>query len=505
MKRRSLFSLSHQWLGTFNMGQLVPTGYVDALPGDTFQHGVRSVIRLSPMDRPQYSTSVCRTHVWRIPMRLLWEDWEKFITGGEDGKQTPAWPTIDATAGFAVGSLGDYLGFPVGINLGQVDAIPFRAYAFVFNRRYRVQQLVAEVGFSTASGVDATTNQQLLYAPWERDYFTLCTKEPLLGDPVVLPIGSTAPVEYVHANTDPWTVRRADTGAPVTEAATGVPTRTASQDELHDENTATDRPLHFDPKGNLQTNLAGATGVDLIEFRIAQAIQRYREARNLYGARLTEYIYHEFGVRSSDARLQEPEYLGGGKYPIQVSEIVQTAPTTGGSQDGVGNLSGHGLGVVSSPRYRVFFEEHCVVLTLMSVMPKTLYAQGVPRKYLKRVKEDLYQPELAHVGDEMVTNREIWAASATPDEKFGYQRRYEKYRREPSTIHGTFRDGGSGDTVWHQGRLFTSDPLLNGAFVTSDPAARIFQDTTGVQMQVLVKHSLQARRVVDKHGTAYLK
>jgi hypothetical protein len=248
---------------------------------------------------------------------------------------------------------------------------------------------------------------------------------------------------------------------------------------------------------DIYADLTNATAASINDLREAFALQRYAEARMRYGARYSEYLRY-LGIKSSDARLQRPEYLGGGKQTLQFSEIIQAAGTTDGSATGVGDLKGHGIGALRSNRYRRFFEEHGYVITLMSVMPKTMYMNGLPRTWSRTTKEDFFQKELQHIGQQEVLNKEVYAQHSTPGGTFGYQDRYDEYRRSESTIAGDFRD-----TLdhWHMARVFTSDPTLNSTFITANPTDRIFQSTSTDSLWIMANHSIQARRMVSKLGT----
>jgi len=229
------------------------------------------------------------------------------------------------------------------------------------------------------------------------------------------------------------------------------------------------------------------------------ALQRYAEARSRYGSRYTEYLSY-LGVRSSDARLQRPEYLGGGRETIQFSEVLQTAEGT----NPVGELRGHGIAAARSNRYRRFFEEHGYIISLMVIRPKTIYAQGLFRTWNRRVKEDFWQRELQHIGQQEVLNKEVYAAHASPDGTFGYQDRYDEYRRSESRVSGEFRDTTL--DYWHLARIFGSSPALNSSFVSSVPTKRIFAvtDPEVDSLYVTVKHSTQARRQVAKEGHSFI-
>lgn len=219
----------------------------------------------------------------------------------------------------------------------------------------------------------------------------------------------------------------------------------------------------------------------------------------MYGSRLTEYLAY-LGIKSSDARLQRPEYLGGGKQTFAWSEILQTAPdaTTGTTgADGVGNLKGHGIGAMRTNGYLRFFEEHGYVVSLLSVRPRTMYATGLHPMWSRTTKEQFWQKELEDIGQQEVYKKELYLAGANNNAVFGYQRRYAEYMSVPSQIAGDFRTTMN---YWHLGRLFAAEPSLNQSFVECDPATRIYQVESEDPLWVMCSHSIQARRMVKRTG-----
>lgn len=255
----------------------------------------------------------------------------------------------------------------------------------------------------------------------------------------------------------------------------------------------------------LRANLANATAVTINALRQASAIQRFMENRARWGSRYAEYVRHAFGARPLDARLQRPEFLAGGAQRISMSEVLQTAPDpqAGQRQFGVGDLYGHGIGVTRSNRYRVAFQEHGYVISLVSVRPKAMYTNGIARSFLRSNKEDFYQPELAHIGQQQVRTAEVYATPANQADFFGWSDRYQEYRYQRSEVHGDFRDTLD---YWHLGRKFTDAPALNQSFVQCDAAEtkRIFNEQTANSCWVATQHNLQALRVVTRDATPRL-
>lgn len=497
MKKRSKFSLSHYRLLTMKMGYIVPIGMVEVLPGDTLRHATSIFLRLAPMLAPVMHPCHVTVHTWYVPYRLIWDEFEDFITGGPDGLNTSVLPTITApTNGFAVGSLADYLEVPPKFGGIEVSALPFRAYNLIYNEWYRDQDLESEIPLSTDSGADTTTALNVLRGDWERDIFTTARPWPQKGPGVTVPVNAGA--FQVKSNVVPG-----DT-FPTFKFGTGIAglyTQNPGTGIAETDKVALTEPvpkMNFgfwqNPALKVNTTITPGTdlgSVDVNALREAFALQRFEEHRAMYGSRYVEYLRY-LGVKSSDARLQRPEYLGGGKQTIQFSEVVQTAE----GADPVGTLRGHGIGAMRSNRYRRFFEEHGLVMSFLLVRPKSIYMQGIPRTYLRRVKEDFWQRELEHIGQQEVYTRELYAG-ADADKVFGYQNRYDDYRQHWSSVSGEFRDILN---YWHMARDFSNEPVLNADFISSVPTERIFAAQQNDQLYVMANHSIQARRLMSKYG-----
>lgn len=484
--KRSKFSLSNTKLLSCDMGELVPLGLTEVLPGDTLQQATNALIRVSPLLAPVMHPVNARIHHWYVPHRLVWEDFEDFITGGDDGFDASVFPTL--TDNFAVGTLGDYLGVPTGVAGLEASALPFRGYNLIFNEWYRDQDLVTKLIIATASGADTTTETDMQNIAWEKDYFTASRPWTQKGPEVTLTLAGDAPVTGIGNKASmAWS-----------SSATAIRETDGTGTETYADSKATntsDFHIEEDPTNagfpNIRADLSGVSATTINDLRLAFALQRYEEARARYGSRYTEYLRH-LGVRSSDARLQRPEYLGGGKQTIQFSEVLQTAEGT----QPVGELRGHGIGALRTNRYRRYFEEHGYVFSLLSVRPKTIYTQGLSRHWNRRVKEDFFQAELQSIGQQEVLNKELYAAHTTPEGVFGYSDRYDEYRRTESTVSGEFRE-----TVldfWHMARIFASDPTLNADFITSVPTKRINAVQTNDVLWIMANHSIQARRMLSK-------
>lgn len=484
--KRSKHSLSHSKLFTCDMAELIPIAWFETLPGDTIQHVTRALLRVSPLLTPVMHPVHVRIHHWFVPLRLIWDGFEDFITGGPDGSDDtiPPYRQLNG-ATVTEGGLNDYFGVPPATYPAvdyRLSALPHRAYSLIWNEWYRDQDLQTELVVSKASGQDTTSNVALQKCDWEKDYFTSARPWPIKGDAVLVPMSGAAQVKDLS-------------GQFVQTAAAVIGATTA-------------RGLTDTVSGDLgasQTLFADLTagvgvGISINDLRESMALQRYAEARARYGSRYTEYLRY-LGVRSSDARLQRPEYLGGGRQTIQFSEVLQTSPTTSGTPNiGVAELKGHGIAAMRSNRYRRFFEEHGIVMTLFSVRPKTMYTQGLHRSWSRATRMDYFQRELAHIGQQEVQKKEVWAHAAAPTDTWGYQDRYDEYRRMESSVAGEFR---STLNMWHYARIFSGEPALNAAFVSADPTKRVNVVQNADVLWCMAAHSIQARRMVPKEGTSF--
>lgn len=480
--KRNKFSLSNYRLFSCRMGSLYPCGAFEVIPGDSVQQATTALVRCSPLLAPVMHPIDVRVHHWFVPYRILWDDFEDFITGGPDGDDQSVYPTLTPTV--AVGDLADYLGIPPGTTT-EVSALPFRAYALIFNEHYRDQDLVDPLVIETTSGPDSTTNTLLQRIAWEKDYFTSSRPWEQKGPAVTIPLTGSAPVQVGDGQqTGATQTLGVKTGDGLSRISTGS---TWAQTSGADDASATFA---------LSADLTDVSAVTVNALREALALQRYAENRARYGSRYVEYLRY-LGVRSSDARLQRPEYLGGGRNTIQFSEILQTAEGT----NPVGELRGHGLSAMRSRRYRRYFEEHGIVLSLMSIRPKTMYRESLHRLWSRRIKEDFWQKELQHIGQQEVFNSEVYSTHTDPKGTFGFVDRYDEYRRQPSNVAGEFRT--SVLDYWHFARSFASDPALNQTFTDCTPTEVPFAASTNDTLYVMARHSVQARRMVAKVGTSF--
>lgn len=484
--KRSLQSLSHNHSSTFDMGELIPISWFDAMPGDTIQAQTAMLIRTNPLLTPLMHPVYIHINHWLCPIRLLWDDFPDFITGGEDGADNTEHPYINVSNP-TLGSLADYLGLPTyaWTNTEKINALPFRCYAKIYNEHFRDTELQSELTINTGNGVDATTSTVLKNVNWAKDYFTSARGNPQLGSQVTVPIGEDAPITGFGLEASPGAAGATsllETDGSAARNITGWGSSSVAN-RIEEDPSNSGYP-------NIRADLSAATGVDINDLRLALSIQRFQEARQRYGSRYSEYLKY-LGVKGGniDARLQRPEFLAGGRQSIAFSEVVSTADS---GSDIVGTLRGHGISAVKSNKYRRFVEEHSIVMTMAYVRPKAVYTQGIFKKWFKTTKEDYFNKELQYVGDEEVMNKELYAGHTSPDDTFGYQGRYDSYRYHPSFVSANMNE--TTYNTWHLGRVFTGDPTLNSSFITCTPSKRIFANTSDDCLQVAANNRIRVRR-----------
>jgi len=468
--RRSMFDLSYSKLLTGDLGKLYPVLCDEVVPGDYWQIGNEVVLRFNPLLAPILHRIDCVTHYFFVPYRILDENWEDFITGGADGDNAYELPRFnsDLKELFLKGTLWDYFGFPLGNGVdaheqfGVLPIIyPWYAYARIWNEYYRDQNLQDEV---PVFGHPAKRN-------WEKDYFTSALPFQQRGTSPAIPLSGSAYADFDFSseghtsfivNTD-----NLELNSDIQLTAGGTALFGANHGtSLSAWNTKAENVLNQNT-----IDLSTVPTFDVNDLRLAFQIQKWMERNARAGVRYTEFLQAHFGVYPRDERLQRPEYIGGTKNPVIVSEVLQTSSTDATSPQG--NMAGHGINVQQGYVGKYHVKEYGLIMGLMSVMPKPAYMQGINRQWLRETRYDFYFPEFANLSEQAIMTAEIYNVSGTSEQTarsvFGFQGRYDEMRVKQNLITGDFRDTFN---YWHLGREFSKVPLLNSSFIECVPTKR---------------------------------
>lgn len=464
MLKRSKHNLSNLQVGTFDMGYLVPIGIQELVPGDTIQHKTDTLIRTLPLlAPPMHEVEIILTHTF-TPLRIIWEDFEDFITGGDDGLNASVLPTIDfSSSPVTKTSLAHYLGLPVGF-ASKASALPFRAYAKFWNDHIYDEELQVEANIDFSSGTDTTTDTTLKRVNWRKDRFTGANAQEQLGAAISIPLGTEADIITSNSTLPAQQIDSPGAGK-VRAASTGV---------------------------YLKADLSNASSATINELREAIALQKFAEMRQIYGATYEKMLQADYNITPRDMRLSNSEILSTGRGLLQFSEVLATADSTSVN---VGDMKGHAIAAVRSNRYRAFIEEHGYLISYVSIRPKPVYSQGVPRHWLKQTKEDFFNKHLQNMGMQPITNREVKHDHASPDGVFAYEPMYGEYRQGFDRYFGEMTDTLN---YWHFGRNFATDPALNSSFITCVPNSNPFAQSATDNILGMFKHKIAARRLLRK-------
>lgn len=506
--KRNLFDKSHENKFSCNMGYLVPIYIEDVVPGDKYRIQPEIMCRLAPTIAPIMHRVDIYTHTFFVPKRLVWNEFQEYISGGKNGTLQPIKPYFtyaqlknSGRAATALnGTLLDYLGYPTFSDTGslnsevKIDALPLRAYMQIYNDFYRDQNLVAEIPFSKGSGQlqtsDLYTLLELKKRCWHKDYFTSALPFAQRGPEVSLPMGGTAPVVYTGADAlNPPVLVNYGNSNESGIVSTGSPNTSQQLRTLNNSDTGA---YAYDPKGSLKVDLSNATAVTINALRRASALQKFLERSALGGSRLIESNFVHFGVMGKDYRYQRAEYLGGSCQNMIISEVLQNSISSEQAEKGLGltgSMSGHGLSANVNKPITKYFDEQGYIITILSVLPRASYQQGLNRMFTRFDRLDEYFPEFAHLGEQEVKKSEVYFDvsatddSAYNDSTFGYQSRFADMKYQSDEVHGDFKESLD---FWHMGRRFNGSgssfesntkPLLNSTFLECNPTKRVFNVT----------------------------
>ena len=493
---RSRFQRNSDNKTTFNTGDLIPIYLDEVLPGDTHKVDVACVMRMATPIFPVMDNAFCDFYFFFVPNRLLWQHWKEFMGENKETAWTPkteySVPQVTAPkGGWAEGTLADYLGLPTNVEGISVSALPGRAYGLIYNEWFRNQNVtqptLVEVTDATTTGKNdgsktndsAITLAKPLKAAKVFDYYTGALPEPQKGEPITLPLGNTARIAlYKTEGTNPNDPTRPTEKYGESILSPTLGSKLASP-------VAYGNTVIYDNAaglpGVLAADLSTATGATINQLRQAFQIQKLLEKDARGGTRYREVLREHFGVISPDSRMQIPEYLGGYRLPINVSQVIQTSSTD--STSPLGNTAALSVTTMNKPMFTKSFTEHGFIMGLAVVRTDQTYQQGIERMWSRKGRYDYYWPVLANIGEQAILNKEIYAqGNAKDDEAFGYQEAWADYRYKPSKVTGLFRSNAKQSLdAWHYAQDYNALPTLSTTWMEQGEAE--MKRTLAVQSQ----------------------
>lgn len=500
---RSTFSLSHSYKTTIGeAGPCYPILVQEVIPGDTHRVTAQILARLATPIKPIMDSLFAETFFFFCPNRLVWPNFLKFM-GEQDNPSDSTDYTVPVMGGGLVieGSLGDYMGLPLGLNydLTQVSALPFRAWNKIFNQWFRAQDIVDSLPENNDDGPDMLTDYDLWVRGKRHDYFTSALPWPQFGPGVEIPISGDAMVASAETQTNNVVIQNdagsGDQGRFLQHAGSGL-----ANVEYGGATIAAP---------NLYADLSTVQAATINDLRQAFQIQKLQERDARGGHRYQELILSHFGVRGGDARLNRVEYLGGGTHPVGIVQIPQTAATvvdgSGGgetlAETPQGNLAAYGV-VTGASGFTKSFTEHGYIIGIVNFRADLTYQKGLDRHWSRQTKYDFYWPALSKIGEMGILNKELFVQNnSADDEIFGYQERWSEMRHTNSKITGLFRsDAAASLDVWHLSQDFATLPALNEQFINDDPPVErviAVQDEPHFLLDVYFNHKATRPMPVD--------
>ena len=563
--KKSVFDLSHDVKLTATWGRLIPVLCEPCVPGDKWRINTEMHVRLAPMLAPIMHRIDVTMHYFFVPNRLIWDDFQKFITGGEDGTEEVAFPTFRLrqmadNGRLDHGQLADYFGVqtydvddrPLFSEGELVSALPFRAYQLIYNQYYRDQNLEDEIDIhSESNGIlpfsQMSAMTQWRSRAWRKDYFTSALPWVQRGPAVRLPMSGDAPITDLSGNNpglrgvrsydeddrthDNLQMLYGPEGDLIGSAATANNTiHYDPQDQsapnsllARGQKSASDAGTLYRPANinlnstnqvdlsDLQADLRNVNAATINELRRASRLQEWLETNARGGSRYIEQIFAHFGVKSSDSRLQRAEFLGGSVSPVVIGEVLQTSAAQ--SDSAQANPAGVGSTLSSGRVVKKFIEEHGYIIGLLSIRPTPAYATGMKKDLFKFDRFDFFFPEFAQLGEQPILRKELFLGGDDEknEEVFGYTPRYAEYKYIPNSVHGDFRTPSL--ATWHLARFFNDYPNLNANFVhvrgQEQDLERIFAVETQLgdnldHFWVNLHHNIRAVRPMPKYNVPML-